>query len=194
MDVFPSGQGRIEVITGPMFAGKSEELHRRLRRALYANQKVFLATRDTRYGEGVSTTHNGKNMKAHYCATWEDLEALLGDPKVDRHVVGLDEGQFWGDQLASVCLSLASRNVRVIVSGLDMDFQETPFQNMALLMGVAEYVDKLTAICLSCGDPATRSFRKVEATERVLEGASEYYVPFCRVCYSTSVEMGQQAL
>jgi len=183
MDASPSRQGRIEVVCGPMFAGKSEELHRRLRRALYAKQHVLLVTRDTRHGKGVFVTHDGRELESRYVETAEDIFPLICDNSINVQVLGIDEGQFFGDGLKDACSNLAGLGVRVIVSGLDMDFQETPFQNMASLMGVAEEVDKLTAICVECGAKATRSYRKVASKERVLEGAGDEYDPLCRACY-----------
>jgi len=182
MDVFPQYPGRIEVICGPMFSGKSEELVRRTRRCVYANQKTIIFSRDTRYGKGLLKTHSGNECKALFANNAEEI--LTHDLKgVD--VIGIDEGQFFGDQLSRVCTELSSQNIRVIVAGLDMDFECKPFENIALLMGIAEHVTKLSAICMSpgCGSPATRSYRTTKAVERVLEGSKDIYIPLCRHCY-----------
>lgn len=178
MDTYLPGHGRVEVICGPMYAGKSEELHRRLRRALYARQGVLVLTKDTRYGKGTFRTHNGREMEARHVDSADDILEM----SITAQVVAIDEGQFFGPRLADVCADLADRGIRVIVAGLDMDFAEDPFENMAHLMGIAEEVMKLSAVC-HCGMPATRSHRKVESKERILEGDEDEYEPLCRKHY-----------
>jgi thymidine kinase len=187
MDVYPSLKGSIEVICGPMFAGKSEEALRRIRRELYAGRDVHIYTRDERYEPGQATTHNGtpfpKGVGYTVVTSTKDI-----DPFVQADVVLLEEGQFFGDLLADACQSLARRGKRVIVTGLDMDYLERPFENMALLMAVAEYVTKLSAVCVrpNCHEPATRTYRKVSGDGRELQGAGESYDPLCRHCYIES--------
>lgn len=182
MDTYLPGHGRVEVITGCMFSGKSEELHRRLRRALYARQDVLVLTKDTRYGKGNFRTHDGREMAARYVSDGESIS----DIDIAADVVGIDEGQFFGDTLLAGCTALANQGKRVVVAGLDMDFKERPFENIALLMGVAEEVQKLTAVC-ACGMPATRSYRKVASEERFLEGDEESYEPRCRKCHREGI-------
>jgi len=166
-----------------MFAGKSEELVRRVRRCVYAEQKTVIFSRDTRHGEGNLQTHAGSQCNVEYAG--EAMEILTRDLS-DVEVVGIDEGQFFGDSLAFVCAQLSDDNIRVIVAGLDMDSECKPFENMGVLMGIAEYVSKISAVCVEpgCHDPATRSYRTAASEERVLEGAGDSYIPLCRHCYN----------
>jgi thymidine kinase len=180
MDVFSKNYGRVEAIVGPMYAGKTEELVRRATRETFANRKVLLCTKDTRHGAGRMVSHAGREMQSCYV---EDATEILAKDLSSISVVGVDEGQFFGPHLKRVCLELAGNGKRIIVAGLDMDYLETPFENMAMVMAVAEFVTKLTAICVGCGEPATRSHRKVRSTGRYLEGAADTYEALCRPCF-----------
>mgnify|MGYP003393613646 CR=1 FL=1 len=172
--------GNISVICGPMYSGKSELLVQKVKRWTYAKHPVLLCTKDTRHGPGNLVTHDGRSMTSCYL---ESADELLGRDLSTVTVVGIDEGQFCGDSLVQVCLDLSAKHKIVIVSGLDMDYLERPFENMALLMGVAESVTKLTAVCMTCGDPATRSHRIICSTDRYLEGDKESYEALCRPCF-----------
>lgn len=190
MDVFPSKQGRIEVICGPMFAGKTEELIRRLNRELYADRKVRIFTADERFEQGHTQSHRGTKLPADLTCYVPSKDARYIPPLLTRDVdvVAIDEGQFWGakdEDLASVCRYLARQDIRVIVSGLDMDYIGSPFENMTYLMGMAEYVTKLSAVCVTpnCHEPATMSHRKTKAADRHLQGAGDVYIPLCRGCF-----------
>lgn len=180
-----SGEGRVEVICGSMFSGKTEELLRRLRRAQIARQKVqvFKPALDTRYGAGKVTSHNGVGFEAlRVERPAQILEAL----QPDTTVVAVDEVQFFGDAIRHVCQALAERGVRVIVTGLDVDFRGEPFGSVPLLMAQAERVDKLHAICVVCGAPASRSQRLINGKPAayddpvILVGATEVYEARCR--------------
>ncbi len=173
--------GRIEVICGSMFSGKSEELIRRLKRAKFAKQvvEVFKPAIDTRYSqeEVVSHDHNA------IMSTPVDSSAsiLLLSSEVD--VVGIDEAQFFDDYIIDVCKELAAKGVRVIVAGLDMDFRGIPFGPMPALCAIADDVTKVHAICVKCGALAYVSHRLVANEKRVLLGETNEYEPLCRDCY-----------
>lgn len=173
--------GRIEVICGSMFSGKSEELIRRMKRAKFAKQntEVFKPAIDTRYSEAdvVSHDHNAIN------STPVDSSAsiLLLSSEID--VVGIDEAQFFDEGIVDVCNQLANRGVRVIVAGLDMDFRGIPFGPMPALCAIADDVTKVHAICVKCGSLAYLSHRLVDNEKRVLLGEAEEYEPLCRECY-----------
>ncbi len=173
--------GRIEVICGSMFSGKSEELIRRLRRAKFANQtvEVFKPALDTRYSEEDVVSHDHNAIPS----TPVDSSAsiLLLSSEVD--VVGIDEAQFFDDFIIDVCKELASKGVRVIVAGLDMDFRGIPFGPMPALCAIADDVVKVHAICVKCGALAYVSHRLVDNDRRVLIGEAEEYEPLCRDCY-----------
>ena len=183
--------GHVEVICGSMFSGKTEELIRRVKRAQIARQKVqvFKHSIDDRYVADRLTSHNGMHIDAIKVA--QAAEIL---EKVDRDagVVAVDEGQFFDQGLVTVCNVLASRGVRVIVAGLDMDFRGEPFGPMPQLMAEAEKVDKLQAICVVCGAPASRTQRLVDGRPAsygdpvILVGASEVYEARCRHCHEVS--------
>lgn len=178
-------QGGVEVITGPMFSGKSDELIRRLRRARIARQKihVFKPSIDTRYTEGKVTSHAGTEFEATPVERSAAITELVDD---ETTVVGIDEAQFFDLDLIRVVQELADQGVRVIVAGLDTDFRGEPFGPMPTLMAQAERVDKLTAICMVCGDPATRTQRLINGRPArfedpvVVVGASELYEARCR--------------
>ncbi|HSI03016.1 MAG: thymidine kinase [Myxococcota bacterium] len=185
MQAVPTGTGWIEVIAGPMFSGKTEELIRRLRRSMYAKQRVaiFKPTIDTRYDAIEIVSHSKQSIKA---TPVDDVKAILDPEHKDCEVVGIDEAQFFSRDLVSVCQELADRGVRVIVAGLDMDYRGFPFEPMPQLMAVAEFVTKALSICVVCGNPAGRSQRIVRESERVMLGATESYEPRCRLHHTVS--------
>jgi thymidine kinase len=174
--------GWIEVVCGSMFSGKTEELIRRLRRAEFANQKILLVKPkiDDRYHRENVVSHRGSSFEA-YCVDCSDEILNLWD---HQKVVAIDEAQFFDEGIVDVCSELARRNVRVIIAGLDMDFTGAPFGPMPHLLSIAEYVTKVHAICLSCGNLAQFSHRTVEQKEQVLVGAVEEYKPLCRTCFN----------
>ncbi len=180
-----SHRGRIEVICGSMFSGKTEELIRRLKRANFARQRVeiFKPSIDTRYSdiEVVSHDHNS------FQSTPIDSSAsiLLFSSEID--VVGIDEAQFFDDGLIDVCNELANRGVRVIVAGLDMDFKGVPFGPMPGLCAIADEVSKVHAICVKCGNLAYVSHRTIANDKRVLLGEKMEYEPLCRTCYQKAL-------
>ena len=174
--------GWVEVITGSMFSGKSEELIRRLRRAIIAKQRVqvFKPALDERYTAAQVVSHSRWRLEAervHKAA--EILERL--DPRTE--VVGIDEGQFFDEELVSVCGRMANLGKRVIVAGLDMDFRGEPFGPMPELLAVAEEVEKVHAICARCGAPASYTQRLSQAQEQVVVGAADIYEARCRRCF-----------
>ena len=170
-------RGSIEVITGSMFSGKTEELIRRLRRAVYAKQKVeiFKPSVDIRHTETEVVSHN---ESAILCSS----NLLLLTSNVD--VVGIDEAQFFDNGLVEVVVKLANMGVRVIVAGLDMNFRGEPFGMMPQIMAVADYVTKLHAICLQCGSIAQFSHRITDKEQLFLLGNNEMYEPLCRNCFT----------
>lgn len=173
--------GSIEVIVGSMFSGKTEELMRRLRRALIARQRVqvFKPLIDSRYSASDVVSHDRNSLVATAVARPENILLLASDAQV----VGIDEAQFFDDSLVDTSLQLADSGIRVIVSGLDMDFERKPFGCIPQLMAVADRVLKVHAICVSCGAPAVYSYRLTEDHEQVLVGAKAEYEPLCRRCY-----------
>ena len=178
--------GWIEVVCGSMFSGKTEELIRRLRRAKFANQRVevFKPKIDTRYDETKVVSHDATAILARPVENAAKiLEYTEGG---DINVVGIDEAQFFDMALTEVCEKLALRGIRVIVAGLDMDYRGVPFGPIPNLLAVAEYITKVHAICLHCGNLATHSYRKIANNERVMLGEKDSYEPRCRTCY----EMG----
>ncbi|MBW7846532.1 MAG: thymidine kinase [Bacteroidales bacterium] len=174
--------GWIEVICGSMFSGKTEELIRRLNRARIAKQKVeiFKPHIDKRYSDEDVVSHNANAIRSIPVESASQILFYAND--VD--VIGIDEAQFFDSELTSVCTQLANRGIRVIVAGLDMDFQANPFGPMPQLLAVAEYVTKVHAICMHCGNLAHVSHRIVEGERLVLLGETESYEPLCRVCYN----------
>jgi thymidine kinase len=174
--------GWIEVITGSMFSGKSEELIRRLRRAQIARRKVqiFKPTVDNRYSDGHITSHSEMRIPSESLASSRDL---LRRVDADTEVVGIDEGQFFDADLPSVCSQLADQGKRVIVAGLDQDYLGKPFEPMPQLLAIAEYITKTLAICMVCGAPANHTQRLVASSERVLVGAQGTYEARCRQCF-----------
>ncbi|MFM8595919.1 MAG: thymidine kinase [Flavobacteriales bacterium] len=173
--------GSIEVICGSMFSGKTEELFRRLRRAQFANQAIMLVkpSLDERYASQDVVSHLGQSWAAVRCQTAEEiLQKWDGE-----HIVAIDEAQFFDPSILSVCSNLANKGVRVIIAGLDMDYLGQPFGPMPQLMAMAEYVSKVHAVCVDCGNLAHFSYRTVAQKEQVLVGAIEKYKPLCRSCY-----------
>jgi thymidine kinase len=175
------GGGWIEVICGSMFSGKTEELIRRLRRAKIARQRVeiFKPAIDTRYDKNDVVSHDETSIKSTPVQTASQIILLAND--VD--VVGIDEAQFFDNELSYVCNLLANDGIRVIVAGLDMDYLGKPFGPIPSLMATAEYVTKVHAICMECGNLAHHSHRLVEDDSLVLLGETDRYVPLCRKCF-----------
>ena len=174
--------GQIEVITGGMFSGKSEELVRRLRRAVIARQRIqaFKPAADTRHSPARLITRDNREVAASAVADSREMASFL---KADVQVVGVDEAQFFDDGLVELATELADRGVRVIVAGLDQDFMRRPFGPMPALLAVAEFVDKMHAICVVCGSPAHFTQRIAGGSELVQVGDIEAYEARCRVCY-----------
>jgi thymidine kinase len=188
MHQFPKDIGWIEVICGSMFSGKTEELIRRIKRALYGKQRiqVFKPAIDDRYDELAVVSHSQLKVIATPVRRADEILQAL---KPDTQVVGIDEVQFLGPDVVAVCEAMAQRGVRVICAGLDQDYQGKPFEPMPQLLAVAEYVTKELAICVVCGNPANRSQRISESSERVVVGAAGAYEARCRKCHvPTSVE------
>jgi thymidine kinase len=177
-----SNAGWIEVIAGSMFSGKSEELIRRLRRARIARQKVqvFKPVIDSRFSDNQIVSHSEMRHESSNIRTAAELMANV-DP--DTEVVGIDEGQFFDEDLVNVANELARRGVRVIIAGLDQDYTGKPFEPMPQLLAIAEYITKTHAICMRCGQPANYSQRTFESEERVAVGASDKYEARCRACF-----------
>jgi thymidine kinase len=175
-------QGWIEVITGSMFSGKSEELIRRLRRAQIARQKVqiFKPAIDDRYSEDHIISHSEMRIPSENLSS---SRALLERVEKETEVVGIDEGQFFDPELPAVCTLLADQGKRVIVAGLDQDYLGKPFEPMPQLLAIAEYITKTLAICMVCGAPANHTQRLVASSERVLVGAQGTYEARCRHCF-----------
>ena len=176
------GGGRIEIVAGPMFSGKSEELIRLLRRAAIARQRVqvFKPALDNRYSEGDVVSHSRWRIPCEVVDCADEVMNRL-DPRTE--VVGIDEGQFFDDELPKVCTHLASLGKRVIVAGLDMDYRGVPFGPMPELLAIAEEVRKIQAICTRCGAPASYTQRMTKDNERVLVGATDVYEARCRRCH-----------
>jgi thymidine kinase len=174
-------RGWIEVICGSMFSGKTEELIRRLKRAKIANLRVeiFKPAIDTRYHEQKIVSHDENVIQSTPIEASTSILLLAGE--VD--VIGIDEAQFFDDQLPEVCDQLAVRGVRVIVAGLDMDYKAKPFGQMPNLLAKAEYITKLHAICVKCGNIANYSYRKAPGGGQVVLGEKDMYEPRCRHCY-----------
>jgi len=179
-----SRTGWIEVICGSMFSGKTEELIRRLNRARIARQKVevFKPAVDTRYDEKDVVSHDEKKTSS---IPVQNASQILFYAE-DFEVVGIDEAQFFGDEIVNVCNQLAEKGKRVVVSGLDMDFKGNPFGPMPALMAIAEYVTKVHAICIRCGNPANYSHRTVADEKLVVLGETDVYEPLCRKCFIDS--------
>jgi thymidine kinase len=183
---FIDRRGSIEVITGSMFSGKTEELIRRLRRSQIAGLKVeiFKPSLDIRYSETRIVSHDNKSIVSTPVDSPAAILLLTGD----MDVVGIDEAQFFDTSLIDTCTKLADDGIRVIVAGLDIDFMGNPFGPMPALMAAAEYVTKIHAICVRCGNLAHYSFRKSDESKVVLVGEKDHYEPLCRSCYNKAVK------
>ena len=173
--------GWIEVICGSMFSGKTEELIRRLKRAQFAKQRIeiFKPVVDTRYDNEMVVSHDANEIRSTPVPVASNIRLLAND--VD--VVGIDEAQFFDDEIVAVCNDLANRGIRVIVAGLDMDFKGNPFGPMPALMATAEYVTKVHAVCTRTGNLANYSYRKAKGDELVLLGEVDEYEPLSRAAY-----------
>jgi thymidine kinase len=179
---FPKDSGWIEVVCGSMFSGKTEELIRRLKRAVYGKQRVqvFKPRIDTRYDPLAVVSHSQLQIVAQPV---DSAQSIVSAIESATTVVGIDEVQFLGADIVSVCETLAGRGLRVICAGLDQDYLGRPFEPMPQLLAVAEYVTKVLAICVVCGNPANRSQRLIASNERVVVGAAEAYEARCRKCF-----------
>ena len=179
-------RGRIEVICGSMFSGKTEELIRRMKRAMFARQKVeiFKPALDTRYSNEDVVSHEGNSIPS----TPIDSSASILLMAQDYDVIGIDEAQFFDEHIVEVCNQLAYQGVRVIVAGLDLDFKGEPFGPMPRLLAIADEVSKVHAICVRCGALAYVSHRLVNEEKQVLLGEKMEYEPLCRDCYRRAQE------
>jgi len=182
MNVIRSSSGWIEVITGSMFSGKTEELIRRVRRTQYAQQKcqVFKPEIDDRYETEFIVSHNQMKASSERVSSVAEIRNLV---EPDTEIVAIDEVQFFGDEIVELCQELADSGKRVIVAGLDQDYRGLPFGPMPTLLAIAEYVTKNLAICVKCGNPANRTQRLRGGTDTVLVGADEIYEARCRNCH-----------
>jgi thymidine kinase len=179
-------KGWIEVISGSMFSGKTEELIRRMRRAKFAKQNVeiFKPGVDTRYDDEMVVSHDSNEIHSTPVPSSSNIPILANG----MDVVGIDEAQFFDEGLISVCKQLADSGVRVIVAGLDMDYKGNPFGPMPSIMAIAEYVTKVHAICMHCGDLANHSHRKIEKKELIVLGEVDEYEPLCRACFNNAIK------
>ncbi|HOL74747.1 MAG TPA: thymidine kinase [Bacteroidales bacterium] len=177
--------GSIEVIVGSMFSGKTEELIRRIRRAQIANLKVeiYKPAIDKRYDEQQIVSHNALSLMSTPVDNSQSILLLSSEAEV----VGIDEAQFFDDELVNVCNTLANNGVRVIIAGLDMDYKGVPFGPIPKLLAIAEHITKVHAICVRCGDIAQYSFRKTINENLVLLGEKDLYEPLCRACYLDAI-------
>ncbi len=183
----PHRNGWIEVVCGCMFSGKTEELIRRLKRAKIANQKVaiFKPQLDTRYDEVKIVSHDENSIPSTPVKQASDILSMVND----MEVVGIDEAQFFDMMLPQVCEELANKGIRVIIAGLDMDFAAKPFGPMPQLLAGAEYITKVHAICVKCGNLASYSFRLSDIESTVLLGAKNHYEPRCRTCFNDGMSV-----
>ena len=182
--------GRIEVICGSMFSGKTEELIRRLKRAKFAKQQVeiFKPSIDTRYSDVDVVSHDQNTIQSTPIDSSGSILLLAGE----NEVIGIDEAQFLDNGLVDVCNQLANRGIRVIIAGLDMDFKGKPFGPMPALCAIADDVTKVHAICVKCGSQAYVSHRLVASDKRVLLGETQEYEPLCRECYQKAENRNSQ--
>jgi thymidine kinase len=182
VDIVKGNMGWIEVIVGPMFSGKSEELIRRLRRAQIARQRVqiFKPAIDARYEANEIVSHSGLGIPSDNVSKAPEILEKL---QARTEVVGIDEAQFLGEEVVDVCSRLANLGKRVIVAGLDTDYRGRPFEPMPRLLAVAEEITKLLAICVRCGNPAVHTQRMVESEELIVVGAGDSYEARCRRCF-----------
>lgn len=179
-------RGSVEVITGSMFSGKTEELIRRLRRAQFAGLKVviFKPALDKRYSETRVVSHDERSIVSTPVGHSSAIILLAGD----ADVVAIDEAQFFDSSIVDICNQLADAGTRIIVAGLDMDFMGNPFGPMPALMAIAEHVTKVHAICMRCGSLAQYSFRKTDQPQVVLLGEKDLYEPLCRRCFNKVIK------
>lgn len=182
MNVINNKTGWIEVICGSMFSGKTEELIRRIHRAEYARQKiqVFKPQIDDRYDKEQIVSHSKLNTPSLVVENSQDIDRLV---KYDTEIIAIDEVQFFDDKIVEICSKLADNGKRVIVAGLDQDYTGKPFGAVPNLMALAEYVTKLNAICVKCGNPASRTQRLTHDTTQVVVGAAGIYEARCRNCH-----------
>ncbi len=178
--------GHIEVICGSMFSGKTEELIRRIRRAEIARQrvKVFKPKIDNRYSEFEIVSHNEQSFPSEVVV---DADEVL-EKSFDAEVIGIDEAQFFENNLVEICQQLADSGKRVIVAGLDQDYRSIPFEPMPQLLAVAEYISKTLAVCVVCGAPANRTQRITQSSEKILVGAKNHYEARCRLHHVINIE------
>lgn len=177
----PKETGWIEVIAGCMFSGKTEELIRRLRRAQIAKQniKIFKPKIDNRFSTTAIVSHSDQFLPSILIS---DINEIL-EYSNSAHVIGIDEAQFFSNDIVDICNKLANKGKRVIVAGLDQDYRGVPFEPMPHLLAIAEYITKTLAICVVCGNPADKTQRKTKSSERVIVGASDIYEARCRKCH-----------
>ena len=182
MNIINNKTGWIEVICGSMFSGKTEELIRRVHRAEYARRKiqVFKPEIDNRYEKDHIVSHSKMKTPSQIVKTSQDIHDLV---KYDTEIIAIDEVQFFDDKIVDVCEKLANNGKRVIVAGLDQDFSGKPFGPMPALLAISEYVAKLNAICVKCGNPASRTQRLTKSKETVVVGATNIYEARCRNCH-----------
>ncbi|HTV59370.1 MAG TPA: thymidine kinase [Verrucomicrobiae bacterium] len=192
VDIVKGNMGWIEVVVGPMFSGKSEELIRRLRRAEIARQRVqiFKPEIDERYAKNGIVSHSGLEIRSEMVKTGEEI---LNSVAARTEVVGIDEAQFLGDSVVEACVKLADLGKRVIVAGLDTDFMGRPFEPMPRLLAVAEEITKLLAICMHCGNPAVHTQRLVASEELIIVGGGGMYEARCRRCFEPMLAQQQMA-
>ena len=178
--------GSVELICGSMFSGKTEELIRRMRRAQFANQKIaiFKPAIDVRYSDQLVVSHDAHKIESFPIS---DPKKML-EMSDGIQVIGIDEAQFFGEDLVSVCQTLANRGIRVIAAGLDTDYMGVPFGPIPMLMAVAEDVQKVHAICVKCGNLANHSHRLAKSKDLVLLGEKDVYEPLCRECFNKALE------
>jgi thymidine kinase len=178
-------RGLIEVVCGSMFSGKTEELIRRLKRAKIARQhvEIFKPKIDVRFDETKVVSHDANSIHSTPVQSSSEILLLANDVEV----VGIDEAQFFDEELPHVCETLANRGIRVIAAGLDMDYLGKPFGPMPQLMAIAEYVTKVHAICMKCGNLANHSHRTVDNSSRIMIGEQESYIPLCRNCFAEEI-------
>jgi thymidine kinase len=191
VDIVKGNMGWIEVVVGPMFSGKSEELIRRLRRAEFARKRVqiFKPTIDERYAANEIISHSGLGIPSDSVMKAPEI---MDKVQARTEVIGIDEAQFLGDEVVEVCTKLANLGKRVIVAGLDTDFRGRPFEPMPRLLAVAEEITKLLAICVRCGNPAVHTQRLVESEELVVVGATGMYEARCRRCFEPNPALAHE--
>jgi len=191
VDIVKGNMGWIEVVVGPMFSGKSEELIRRLRRAEFARQRVqiFKPAIDQRYAANEIVSHSGLGIESDNVTRASEIMDKV-QPRAE--VIGIDEAQFLGEEVVDVCTKLANLGKRVIVAGLDTDYLGRPFEPMPRLLAIAEEITKLLAICVRCGNPAVHTQRLVESEELVVVGATGIYEARCRRCFEPNVALAKK--